>query len=154
MRSSGDDWCVYYAGFYDRTKPLEKRTHCNAGVEYASVETKIEYTYCNFGDRSVYGAKSAHPCFKRQAHLTHGCPKARYYTLEELAARHAESDKSIRLYSLVRAAIISHLNGAKGGAGTIDCPACKTGTVRYSRAECNGHVHARCSTEGCVSWME
>jgi hypothetical protein len=37
--------------------------------------------------------------------------------------------------------------------GRIPCPACKTGTVGYSQAS-NGHVHARCSTEGCASWME
>jgi hypothetical protein len=43
--------------------------------------------------------------------------------------------------------------GTPGAQGEIACPCCG-GTVRYSRAGYNGHVHARCSTEDCVSWME
>lgn len=40
------------------------------------------------------------------------------------------------------------------GAGEMECPVCKTGKLRYSRAAYNGHVHAACSTETCVRWME
>ena len=40
------------------------------------------------------------------------------------------------------------------GSGVMECPICKTGNLRYSRSNFNGHVHAACSTEGCVSWME
>jgi hypothetical protein len=40
------------------------------------------------------------------------------------------------------------------GSGQMSCPVCNTGTLRYSRDLSNGHVHARCSTEGCVAWME
>lgn len=40
------------------------------------------------------------------------------------------------------------------GAGAMQCPICKTGKLNYSRALSNGHVNARCSTEGCVDWME
>ena len=40
------------------------------------------------------------------------------------------------------------------GSGEIACPICGTGKVRYSRAAYNGHVHAGCTTQGCVRWME
>jgi hypothetical protein len=40
------------------------------------------------------------------------------------------------------------------GAGVMDCPVCKTGKLKYHRSAYNGHVHALCSTPGCVSWME
>lgn len=40
------------------------------------------------------------------------------------------------------------------GNGVMDCPICVTGKLRYSRAAYNGHVHGRCSTDGCVAWME
>ena len=40
------------------------------------------------------------------------------------------------------------------GAGEMACPVCKTGKLRYSRAGYNGHVHAACSTDTCVRWME
>lgn len=36
----------------------------------------------------------------------------------------------------------------------IDCPACGTGKLHLSQAAYNGHVWGRCTTEGCVSWME
>ncbi len=42
-----------------------------------------------------------------------------------------------------------------GGSQTIDCPACgNSKTLSMSIAAYNGHVHARCATAGCVSWME
>lgn len=40
------------------------------------------------------------------------------------------------------------------GAGSMDCPICRTGKLQYERSSHNGHVHARCSTDGCVAWME
>jgi hypothetical protein len=40
------------------------------------------------------------------------------------------------------------------GAGEMPCPVCGNGKLRYSRAGYNGHVHARCSNDGCVAWME
>lgn len=40
------------------------------------------------------------------------------------------------------------------GAGDMPCPVCNRGTLRYSRAGYNGHVHGKCSTDGCVAWME
>ena len=40
------------------------------------------------------------------------------------------------------------------GAGEMTCPVCNIGKLRYSRSSYNGHVHGRCLTAGCVSWME
>ena len=44
-------------------------------------------------------------------------------------------------------------NGS-GGGGQIPCPVCASGTLHYSIAGSNGHLHGHCSTEGCVSWMQ
>jgi hypothetical protein len=41
-----------------------------------------------------------------------------------------------------------------GGVGEVPCPVCGAGTIRYSVAGYNGHMHGRCTTKGCVSWME
>lgn len=38
-------------------------------------------------------------------------------------------------------------------AEVIQCPAC-AGRLHLSQAAYNGHVHGKCETEGCVSWME
>jgi hypothetical protein len=35
----------------------------------------------------------------------------------------------------------------------VVCPICK-GMLHLSQSSYNGHVHGRCKTEGCVSWME
>ena len=35
----------------------------------------------------------------------------------------------------------------------IECPVCK-GRLHLSIAACNGHVHGRCETNDCVSWIE
>ena len=59
-----------------------------------------------------------------------------------------------------RLAITFHLGGTwkKGmptAAGRIDCPACGgVKTLSFRRAGYNGHIHAHCSTAGCVNWME
>lgn len=42
----------------------------------------------------------------------------------------------------------------KGYHGIIDCPACSTGKLHLAMAKCNGHMHGKCSTEGCLSWRE
>lgn len=42
--------------------------------------------------------------------------------------------------------------------GVIPCPVCKEagkdGDLQFYVARSNGHVHAHCSVDGCVSWME
>lgn len=58
----------------------------------------------------------------------------------------------------VRKAITDYIaeNGLKKKStkGQIACPVCG-GTVAWSYAgSYNRHIHATCSTEGCVSWME
>ena len=42
----------------------------------------------------------------------------------------------------------------QGGADSLPCPVCTTGRLYYRVAGYNGHMHAKCETEGCVSWME
>lgn len=45
--------------------------------------------------------------------------------------------------------------GMNGKKGSIDCPVCDgVGTLQYNRSAYNGHICARCSTDGCVAWIE
>ena len=67
-----------------------------------------------------------------------------------------DPDGSMKKIGLARRAIVTHLDEKKSprsAAGEIECPNCK-GRLRFSRSGYNGHVHARCSTADCVSWME
>ena len=40
------------------------------------------------------------------------------------------------------------------GEGNIPCPICQSGVLYYRRSRINGHVHARCTNEDCVCWVE
>ena len=42
----------------------------------------------------------------------------------------------------------------RGGSGEVKCPCCETGNIQYAVASYNGHMHARCTTQNCVTWME
>lgn len=46
------------------------------------------------------------------------------------------------------------LGRGNGGRGEMPCPAECGGTLRYSVASVNGHMHAACSSSKCVRWME
>lgn len=37
---------------------------------------------------------------------------------------------------------------------SMPCPVCETGTLEYSISSHNGHIHGRCTTDGCARWME
>jgi hypothetical protein len=41
-----------------------------------------------------------------------------------------------------------------GGADSMPCPLDCGGRLYYRVASVNGHMHAKCETDGCVSWME
>jgi len=62
--------------------------------------------------------------------------------------------------NVARRAIVAHLggpwkSGMKDEYGAMDCPVCSSeGSLRFSRSGYNGHIHAWCTTEWCVSWME
>ena len=40
------------------------------------------------------------------------------------------------------------------GEGSFTCPACGTGTLRWSRARSNRHLHALCSTPNCFGFIQ
>lgn len=63
-----------------------------------------------------------------------------------------DAKASFERVMVARAAIIE--SGAKPRtAGKLLCPVCKAGQLHWSMAS-NRHVWARCTTEGCVCWLE
>lgn len=109
---------------------------CRAGVAYADVRVSPED-----GPRLL-------PCFRE----CDSCPKAEFYTPEELDAKEKEHEESMQRMLLARAAIVSATDGKRGMRGRIPCPNCGK-WLAFSVAY-NGHVHAQCATPGCCSWME
>ena len=87
--------------------------------------------------------------------LIEGMAIARKAIIEDLMRRYKAGDKTVKMNG--------HSQGIDdegepsnyvSGAGEIVCPVCESGALRYSRASYNCHVHAACSHEGCVRWME
>jgi hypothetical protein len=63
--------------------------------------------------------------------------------------------KIVAVRKLIQADIEKRRVSALNVAGQIDCPICGGGKVNYSYAgSVNGHIHAQCTTENCVEWME
>jgi hypothetical protein len=88
------------------------------------------------------------------------CESKVYPTAEEMAEDDRQMAERFANIGQAREAIVADCGGpwkrGDGGAsGQIDCPVCEGAeTLQYSRAGYNGHIHARCATEDCVSWME
>ena len=158
-------------------KRATKCRHFN-GIQHDKCRAGISY------DKAFPGFKLQLPCIpplRGDGTPQAECAKRETYTAEELAEQEREIELAINGMSIARKAIVDDLarRHAKGdntvtakphadsefyetgslvayvaGQGEIQCPVCKKGVLRYSRAACNGHVHAACSTKGCVQWME
>lgn len=63
----------------------------------------------------------------------------------------AEARMELLIYGF---AIVKNVAGMRTEqAGTMPCPLCQK-TLHYSVSPSNGHLHARCETEDCVTAME
>lgn len=139
--SRRNDWCKHYRG-------LSNGDTCAAGVKYAGVQKA--------GDD---GRKSL-PCIPDWNYTGVTCEKCEFRTPEEVAAMEAEQAKRFDDLMNARKAIVEHLGGkwkkgTPGASGRILCPVCgMPDALAFSRAGYNGHIHARCATPKCVSWME
>ena len=135
------DVCIHYNGVAGKT--------CKADVEYRSV--------CASREQCVNLSNKV-PCFSKNG-LTDLCAKFRLPSQEEIE----EYERSITIFLeqmiATRKAITDHIKehrmGGRDVEGKIPCPVCGDGTVFYSCAGAyNGHIHATCNTDGCVSWIE
>jgi hypothetical protein len=87
------------------------------------------------------------------------CPKAEHLTREQAEQAVRDADKRCKqTLDAVKAAHADaeskNLRQGNGGVSSMDCPLKCGGTLRYSVASYNGHMHAKCDTKDCVSWME
>lgn len=129
-KSRGDDWCRH------RT-PFDKQEHpvCKVGVDYHRFD------------------RNNMPCLGESEAAKAGCPKYLAYTPQELADREARMNKRINDTLLARIAISKHIDESGKPAGVMECPVC-SGKLHYSKSDYNGHIHGKCETAECLSWME
>lgn len=114
---------------------------CAKGVDYKSE--------CGISD----GLFKVVPCFARNVNPAFDCKHREFPTKEQIKQWNKECEEHFANMLIVRGAITDAVGKAKGVAGRIQCPVCEKGKVNYTVAS-NGHVHAQCTTEGCVNWME
>jgi hypothetical protein len=131
-------WCNHYRGMHEKQA-------CEAGVRFDSLP--------HYGTEAFMGAC---PCFGPCG----GCDKAEYPTLEQLEENRKALNKRLEGIGKARSAIVESLGGPwkrgmPGASGAIDCPVCSgQKSLRFSRSGYNGHIHAACTTEDCIRWME
>ncbi len=132
--------------FCNHYQAMSDHAACKAGVNYDTMKG------VPFDQR---------PCFAKHGKpAPGGCDLAAFPTAEELAARDKMIEQMFAAADKARTAIVESLGGpwkqgAPGASGRIDCPVCGgKKSLRFSRASVNGHIHAGCTTEGCVQWME
>jgi len=87
------------------------------------------------------------------------CSKLERTTREEAEKEAAEiieqGDRMMKVCAAAHAdATAKGLKKGNGGRSVMPCPAGCGGTLTYSVASYNGHMHAQCDTEGCAAWME
>lgn len=130
--------CIHYNGTINKK--------CGAGIVYTAV-TKA-------GDGIVFDRM---PCFSQNG-IAGLCTACQYPSEKEIKDSDRELGEHIQKMTAVRRAIVADIK-AKNAANRsfssmIDCPLCD-GKVSYSYAgSYNRHIHARCSTAGCVNWIE
>lgn len=107
-----------------------------------------------------YDAVRPLPCFPLSSVKEPAkCEKKSCWTREEAEKNEVAHDNAIQ--KTMKALTAAHTDAkakgygkGKGGRDSLPCPACETGTLHYSVASYNGHMHAQCDTKDCVSWME
>lgn len=129
--------CVHYRSPSDHD-------NCQAGVRYDEVRD----------DTVTKGWRL--PCFREST--AQPCPKCEFPTPEAVAEEVAAIEQSFQrsnsaMHACSADAQQRGFRKGHGGAATIVCPVCG-GTLHYSVASYNGHMHGRCETEGCAAWMQ
>lgn len=80
------------------------------------------------------------------------CPKREEYTEEERREDEERSNKLARDAFTAVAAVLDE-KPEPGTTGAIECPICSA-KLRWSCALSNGHLHAACETDDCVSFIQ
>lgn len=95
------------------------------------------------------------PCFAGKEDCTCSCDSFESYTQADLDREDAEYEAWMAKFRLTGPIIAQVKREHKGESwsGVVECPVCQ-GKLHMSHAAYNGHVHGKCETENCMSWME
>jgi hypothetical protein len=137
-------WCIHYRYNRDVKKPEDDT--CEAGVRYDQFR----------GDGKSFKTQ---PCFLDELGRSKPdalpCMAIRRPTTEEIAVHEKWLEGRMNQMGVVMKGIQPWRRAHKGKSAqeVVECPCCH-GRLHLSIAAYNGHVHGRCETDGCVTWME
>ena len=128
-------------------------------VHFNGIQNEVCKVGVKYDDVIVTGVGLPCVCISNRGGEKLPCAQRRYPNAEEVTARNAEIEELIYKADKAIAAITEDAKAkgyrlGSGGSGEIDCPVCGDGKLAYRVAGYNGHRHAKCSTAGCVSFME
>jgi hypothetical protein len=127
-------WCKHYSG--------TRNDKCRVGKTYVEL---VE------GGRSPGWIRRL-PCFQESSTIE-TCGERVFPTPEEIELR----KKGLRARLIYMGQALDEINAQHKSdgkfQGTIPCPECG-GVLKYSIAQCNGHIWGYCTTKGCLSWMQ
>lgn len=143
---------------------MEPHGHCKAGVVYLDQfgrapdidENKINGRY--FPSAGIFtricctsGNKNS------EADQLAMCPKWERRTHEQAEKRADDMEEAMSRMRVVGPIVAKWRTWSKTNRTSkteiIECPVCK-GRLHLSQSAYNGHVHGRCETQDCLSWME
>jgi len=138
-------WCWYRTAFDDRRHPV-----CRAGIDYNS-----KFRFDKDG-KIIDGYMEKIPCLGKPTPEMAAklCPKYKHLTDEQAAESSRRTELLVENVLVVRQHIAERIEREQRYEGTLPCPVCEVGTVRYTVSRLNGHVMAACDTQGCVAWRE
>ena len=117
---------------------------CAAGVKVADVRLPKCSKPC-LGGHELDDAKTVCPSWIRR-------------TREQGEARADAFDAAIKRMEMAGPIVTAWRTWSKTNRVSkqeiIDCPTGCGGKLHLSQAAYNGHVHGKCTTNGCLSWME
>ena len=135
---------MMYCQHYDGMAIIRDDGKCHAGVRYDDIGGNSKERPC-IGGHNMPNALQL-------------CPKWVRNTLEMGVQRHEEIEGVLGRMRVVGPVVSKWRTWTKKNRvakqEAIDCPTGCGGKLHLSQAAYNGHVWGKCTTEGCVSWME
>lgn len=133
---------------FDKTKPgIWLRMPCTL---FREVPAHGRGTYCKPGEPTKRVE------IDRRGQVMIPCALRVEPTAEQVQADREETEREIKkAMAAIRVAAEWRVKPkpAQARSEVIECPVC-SGRLHLSQSSANGHVHGRCETAGCVSWME
>lgn len=151
--SNKDGQCMHFNGLLNKI--------CNRGVSYAQFLPGMPCIQsinksARGGTYLRAGEVPAETMVFPGAQPKERCPFYEEPTDEQVQAERAKMDALMdRHIAAIKVASQWRVKPkpAQDRRGTVECPICK-GTLHLSQSAYNGHVHGKCETQDCVSWME